>query len=369
MEEQEANEASGLQKEELLYHYTSQRGLLGILVENAIWATHINYLNDASEFKRGLGIVRRHVQKIRIDPLTQTFGNSPEVTAQFLEKTLRDSVGQALGIMDQVDVFVASFFDSSNCSSDRSAKDAGDVLEQWRAYSGDTVGISIGFDKSNLSDHIANIGENPDAPIAYGICTYDEDLQEKFLQERVAEIGPLLLDPFNTVMREYTKDSLPEILDDFRRNLTSKSPEELIERAMSRVVLDLKNRFEQKRENFNAAIIPLFVQLVIPPAFMKHPAFGAENEWRIAEFSFGNSSGIKFRTGPSSLVPYVAIPLPLIATAPYLIKRIVVGPSPKSDQAVAAVKMLLQSKGLETKDPEAEAWVEVVPSQIPYRNW
>jgi hypothetical protein len=34
----------------LLYHYTDQRGLLGILRSQSIWATHIRYLNDSSEY-------------------------------------------------------------------------------------------------------------------------------------------------------------------------------------------------------------------------------------------------------------------------------------------------------------------------------
>jgi len=33
----------------LLYHYTTQEGLLGILEKASIWATHYRYLNDASE--------------------------------------------------------------------------------------------------------------------------------------------------------------------------------------------------------------------------------------------------------------------------------------------------------------------------------
>ena len=35
--------------EGLLYHYTTQHGLLGILKQKCIWATHIRYLNDTSE--------------------------------------------------------------------------------------------------------------------------------------------------------------------------------------------------------------------------------------------------------------------------------------------------------------------------------
>jgi len=50
MEEQEPQQAEVQPKPEgLLYHYTNQKGLLGILKEKCIWATHLRYLNDMSE--------------------------------------------------------------------------------------------------------------------------------------------------------------------------------------------------------------------------------------------------------------------------------------------------------------------------------
>src|SRR5678816_1780308 len=41
-----------------LYHYTTPAGLLGIVENNKLWATHINYLNDATE----LGYARALVE-------------------------------------------------------------------------------------------------------------------------------------------------------------------------------------------------------------------------------------------------------------------------------------------------------------------
>jgi hypothetical protein len=34
----------------ILYHYTSQDGLLGILDSKSIWASKVQYLNDEQEF-------------------------------------------------------------------------------------------------------------------------------------------------------------------------------------------------------------------------------------------------------------------------------------------------------------------------------
>jgi hypothetical protein len=35
---------------EILYHYTTREGLLGILRSRTVWATSIRFLNDASEY-------------------------------------------------------------------------------------------------------------------------------------------------------------------------------------------------------------------------------------------------------------------------------------------------------------------------------
>ena len=41
-----------------LYHYTTQVGLLGIVRNREIWATHTQYLNDSREFSYAVQMVR-----------------------------------------------------------------------------------------------------------------------------------------------------------------------------------------------------------------------------------------------------------------------------------------------------------------------
>lgn len=36
---------------ELLYHYTSAEGVLGITSPDSLWATNIRYMNDSREFR------------------------------------------------------------------------------------------------------------------------------------------------------------------------------------------------------------------------------------------------------------------------------------------------------------------------------
>jgi hypothetical protein len=43
---------------ETLYHYTTQDGLLGILKDQSLWATHILYLNDSMEMRHTADIFK-----------------------------------------------------------------------------------------------------------------------------------------------------------------------------------------------------------------------------------------------------------------------------------------------------------------------
>jgi hypothetical protein len=68
---------------------------------------------------------------------------------------------------------------------------------------------------------------------------------------------------------------------------------------------------------------------------------------------------IEFREADGNRVPFLKLPLGL-KEPDCPLKRIVVGPSPDKEQSVARLKIDLAKLGL--KD------VDVVPSQIPYRN-
>jgi hypothetical protein len=45
------------QPPDILYHYTTQPGLLGIIRTQEIWASHTQYLNDAREFRHAIAVV------------------------------------------------------------------------------------------------------------------------------------------------------------------------------------------------------------------------------------------------------------------------------------------------------------------------
>src|SRR5271156_2776508 len=46
-----------------LYHYTDQKGLLGIATDKAIWATHYRCLNDTQEFLHAKDLFRAEIER------------------------------------------------------------------------------------------------------------------------------------------------------------------------------------------------------------------------------------------------------------------------------------------------------------------
>jgi Protein of unknown function (DUF2971) len=111
---------------DVLFHYTSQSGFLGILASKEIWATKIQYLNDYSEFQLALDSAR--------DVLAELHRKEPDGARRSKIECLLAS----LSSITLLNVCVASF------SAD------GDLLSQWRAYASEGGGCAIGFDSAAL---------------------------------------------------------------------------------------------------------------------------------------------------------------------------------------------------------------------------
>jgi Protein of unknown function (DUF2971) len=112
----------------VLYHYTTVDALLSIVQRNALWATHIRYMNDTSE------------QNVLWDRLRMTalsrLENADDTNREWLAEVLR-----ATEAPQQTDVFAVSF-----------SEDGGNRLSQWRGYS-QGRGVSIGFKSYELQQY------------------------------------------------------------------------------------------------------------------------------------------------------------------------------------------------------------------------
>jgi hypothetical protein len=139
-----------------VYHYTDQRGFLGILKDKAIWASDLRYLNDAKEYAVGFDRILTELERY-------SAGNSP------LEYLLSEALGK-LTPSRAVGVNVTSFSLSA------------DDLSQWRAYGGGSGGLCIGFDQHVLTKRILFTGSS------IGGVRYSEEDQASLVSQLCAEM-------------------------------------------------------------------------------------------------------------------------------------------------------------------------------------
>jgi hypothetical protein len=288
VEEQARQQAEVQPEPELLYHYTTQEGLLGILgdKDKNIWATHYRYLNDASE--------GQIVTKLLFDELKRRSGGDDEGV-----------ISQGKSILSEItshEVYVTSFSEDGN------------LLSQWRAYSRKSGGYSIGFS----SNYLKTIGEysmkntpgryySHDNPLIH--CKYFDNDVEKQLKESIQK----------------AVDSYINEEEEIRRTPAVRTG------CLTPAAIALKHFRDFSREC----------------AITKDYAFHEEREWRLVLHQFAED--VLFRQGRSMLIPYLEIPL-AYPEQRLEIKSICIGPCPNPVEARMSVNMLLKKQNIYNVD-------------------
>ncbi len=142
--------------EKPLFHYSSLKGLHGIVTSKSIWATHYMFLNDSTEYTYGIGLAKTMLKKF-----------IKEESKNFCCKLSYDemkAIEDREDYIKNIPVFVSSFCED------------GDLLSQWRGYSG-VEGVSIGFDFSKLKDTF----KNKNLGFYLTECVYKEEEQLKMM--------------------------------------------------------------------------------------------------------------------------------------------------------------------------------------------
>ena len=111
----------------IIWHYTDDNGLRGILEKGTLWLTDIFSLNDPSELRHGIDISLKVLKNV-----TDTKNNYVCIYESVKEIFSK-------GIRDQKFFFVCSF-----------SKDSDD-LGQWRAYANNGEGYALGFSTNILT--------------------------------------------------------------------------------------------------------------------------------------------------------------------------------------------------------------------------
>jgi hypothetical protein len=179
-----------------LYHYTSIHGLMGIIENQTLWATHYKYLNDAeeiSQFKERLpGILRpvfSHTFKALSPQEKQLLIDEYQSTDNALEEESKKLANLMYAVTfggTEGEPMFAEPYISSFCTVDE--KDDGianhGLLSQWRGY-GAQGGYAVIFDAKELDQLLqeevkkwsysaAFLGD-----VVYSSAT-DEDMRDEF---------------------------------------------------------------------------------------------------------------------------------------------------------------------------------------------
>lgn len=119
-----------------LFHYTNLDGLMGILNNRSLWCSHIRTLNDPSELQYGKNLVLSYIDKYLKN-------NNDKEIIDLLEH-LKLLIN---GFEFMFHAFVGCF-----CKEDN-------VLSQWRNYSANGGGYSLGF-RFNSNTNFSHNGED-----------------------------------------------------------------------------------------------------------------------------------------------------------------------------------------------------------------
>ena len=164
-----------------VYHYTDISGFISIMENHELWASHIAFMNDKSEYLHGKELFRERI--------LQKIANVSEPEKQVLQNTIKSldkEISDGVFPISSKDVFSISF------SYNR------DSLEMWRGY-GKESGVAIGFDFSQCHS-------------LPGMCLIRKEMYEKLNQELINQKEIL-----EKVMATKSYDELSSVLESFKK--------------------------------------------------------------------------------------------------------------------------------------------------------
>ena len=321
---------------ELLYHYTSEAGLRGIIENDNIWATDIHFLNDWTEFTHVFNeeAVGAFVESYLAALPTNLDSDARKVTIEGV--LARRNFPKLLDIIESrppmgkpKEAFVCSFTADAVAGGN-----PGDRLSQWRGYSQSSQGFSLGFDRTLLSRQIEKQDNHDDATAELVKCIYDDE--EKL--SLFGDMGRAAATEF-LALRD-RGEVVPDSFTTARQNPEYRATCYYLLKALTKLT-------------------PKFYKTA---AQVKHRGFIEEHEWRVVFYAFHKSllPRLKFRGGQFGATPFVEIALGLRKAETCSLRRIVIGPSTHQADNKHAVELLLGKHGINA--------VEVASSLIPYRS-
>ena len=125
---------------DIIWHYTSMDVFTKMMLgETGLYATHIRFLNDSSEFRYGLELIKDYMDEERFGTQSQKHNSYTEQFYNFICQQLgMKQLNLVMNILEKVnDIYVTCF--SRDCDS----------LYQWRCYT-PQGGVALGFSRKAL---------------------------------------------------------------------------------------------------------------------------------------------------------------------------------------------------------------------------
>jgi len=265
----------------ILYHYTDDAGLKGILESGTLRLTDVSNLNDPSELNHGFS----HAVEI-INRRAAAGPLESKIFAQQFERFLIDG-----GIDTVAHYFVGCF------------SAAGDELGQWRAYADNGRGFALAFDTVLLEDAFVKASGSPTADGSTFRVVYDG--------ATAAWMHTQIIDAMFHLI------SLPGA-----RRLKSKTLHGYMDKLLTLT----------------------WVHCLRTALFFKHEAYKNEVEYRFHQLHAGPphpAPEVKYRTRPYELVRYREFDWRANAAA--ALKKVVVGPAADKTKGALFVKECLHA--------------------------
>ncbi len=288
-----------------VFHYTSIDAMMKIIETRSIWCTAIPYLNDSKERTFLFDAVRQRLPILK----SKDTSIDPELGLHTLEV---EDVNSLTSFADEV--FVACFAENS------------DSLMHWRSYCPQESGVAIGFRSACLME--ARISEKPQEgmvipQVSFGRVGY-------LNTEDTTRIDDIIYIAYTRAKDKIAKWNTGGVLNDYFRWEVD--------------IIGCTNKLK---------------------------AFEVEGEYRLLTYVSHRENNIYFRTVRSTLIPYVEMRIPNQSDIGFdfdfdkkkrwnAIQSIVVGPTANMALTKRSVEAFFALRGMN---------VQVIASQVPYRDW
>lgn len=180
-------ERSKVDPPEILYHYTTQEGLLGIVQSSSLFLSDARFVNDRSEVSYGRGLfadrLLAHVEASGTDVHRRVWTHFSSAVETGRRRQQESASGQPAASNDH-------FYMTSLCTD-------GNLLSQWRGYGiAANGGCSIGFRSADLvagasvPGHPQQAGSAPIVRLQQVL--YDPVLQNQFIDQVISSVFSVL---------------------------------------------------------------------------------------------------------------------------------------------------------------------------------